>query len=531
MAQDALLSSHRTGLDTMGNEFTHWAMRRLRVVSGLCACLLLGACAFAPPAQFEAQNISLQHTSVERIDLAKGTLPTPAIEPPPPPQVITDMWVHLRNNMHLELHLEQKRVQQELAWLKRHPSYLNKLQTRLQTYLPYIYREVALRNMPVELALLPVVESALDVYAFSHGGAAGPWQFIRGTARQYNLVMDDWYDGRRDIVASTDAALHLLSDLHNRYDDWYLALAGYNAGPGNVNRALRKNPNAGFFDLALPRETRAYVPRLLALVAVIKDPQNYGIELPKIENTQQFAALHLGGQFQIDKAAAATGLSMSDFRHWNPAYSRWATSPRGPHHIIVPLSIDIESAQAAINAIPAKQRLDWQEIKVKSGDTMSQIARRYRTDVRSLLSANNMRTAKLRAGQRLIIPVAGQQQAPAPIAGASHKVRPGDSLWSISRHYDISMTRLMKLNHIGPKDPLSVGATLKLPGIAPTSWSAKQVTRKVRYKVRRGDSLARIASKFNVSIAQISRWNALDPAKYLQPGQGLLLYVNVTGTN
>jgi membrane-bound lytic murein transglycosylase D len=451
----------------------------------------------------------------------------PAVEPEP--QVITDFWFHLRKDMHLDLHLDERRVQQELAWLKRHPDYLKRLRDRLQTYLPYIYREVVLKDFPAELTLLPIVESALDLYAFSHGGAAGPWQFIRGTARNYGLTIDEWYDGRRDIVASTDAALAYLDFLHKRYDDWFLALAGYNAGQGNVDRARRRDPGMGFFDLRLPRETQAYVPRLLALVAIIKEPAKYGIELPELENEISFVKLSTHGQFQIDKLVSATGLEQETFRKWNPAFARWATSPRGPHHIVVPTMVDIQRAQEEIDNIAPKARLDWLEVVIRSGDTLSTLAQQHGTDVLSLKRANNLRNTNLRAGKKLLIPAAGKTHATPPRQNtehASHTVKNGESLWTISRKYKVNLRKLMIANHVGPKDPLSVGRVLTLPGLTETA----KIVRTVRYKVRRGDSLDRIANKFNVSITEIVRWNSLDAKKYLQPGQGLVLHVNVVGS-
>lgn len=447
--------------------------------------------------------------------------------PKPVKDESTDLWAVMRKSMHMDLHLEEKRVQQELAWLKRHPSYLKRLKNRMQTYLPYIFREIALEDMPAELALLPIVESALDVYAFSHGGAAGPWQFIRGTARQYRLTMDDWYDGRRDIVASTDAAIRLLTDLNKRYDDWFLALAAYNAGPGNVNRALRKVPGGDYFVLPLPSETKAYVPRLLAIAAVVKSPEKYGLELPEIENRQEFAVLETHSQFQLSILADVINLPIDELQRWNPAFGRWATSPRGPHHVVIPAALDQSEAQAAIDAWPKQRRVDWKEIKVQNGDTLSEIASRHKTDVRSLVAVNGIVKNRIRAGQKLLIPASGQA-APPPVVGTSgmvHVVASGESLWTISRKYNVNLRKLMRANHVGPKDPLSVGKKLVIPGKSTT----RSVMRTVRYKVRKGDSLARIASKFNVTVRQIAEWNGLDLKRYLQPGQPLKLYVDVIG--
>jgi membrane-bound lytic murein transglycosylase D len=444
---------------------------------------------------------------------------------PPKP----DLWRDLRNNMHLELYLEQSRVQQEIRWLQRHPEYFKRLQPRLQAYLPYLYTQTQLKSMPAELALLPIIESALDTFAFSHGGAAGPWQFVRGTARQYGLDINDWYDGRRDVIASTDAALQYLTDLHKRFDDWNLALAGYNAGQGNVSRALRRRPGGNFFELRLPKETQAYVPRLLALAAVVKDPNAFGITLPEVVPLTTFRTLETHSQFQLTKLSSAIGIDIEEIYRWNPALNQWATPPRGPHRIIVPAIVDIAAAQAEIDAIPSKQRVDWTEINVQEGDTLSQIARRHGTDVTSLRLANNLSNSRIRAGKKLLIPTHAEALKTTPRSASgnlAYVVQPGDSLWTIARAHKVKLNKLMRNNHLGPKDTLSVGKTLKIPG---TTAVTRKVTRKVHYKVRKGDSLARIAGKFNVSINQIANWNKLDAKRYLQPGQGLLLYVNVLG--
>ncbi len=449
------------------------------------------------------------------------------VEPQKPLEA--DLWRDMRAHMQLDLFLEQKRVQQEIRWLQRHPNYLHRLQQRMQDYLPYIYTQTQLRGLPAELALLPIVESALDTFAFSHGGAAGPWQFIRGTARQYGLDINDWYDGRRDVIASTDAALNYLQDLHQRFGDWYLALAGYNAGQGNVSRAQRKNPGAGFFDLRLPAETRAYVPRLLALSAVVRDPQSYGLTLPVVKPTRSFHAIQTHSQFQLTKLSDTLGLEVDELYRWNPSLNQWATPPRGPHRIIVPVSLDASAAQARIDAVPAQQRVDWTEIRVKPGDTLSTIAKRHGTDVSSLKVANHLNGTHIRAGHKLLIPkhALALTSTPRSARGSlDYVVKPGDSLWSIARAHQVKLNALMRNNHIGPRDTLAVGKTLKIPGHVPQQ---RQVTRKVHYKVRKGDSLSRIASKFNVSIHEISSWNKLDSRRYLQPGQGLLLYVNVVG--
>lgn len=454
----------------------------------------------------------------------------PRVMPEPPP----DLWTEIRASFALDHALEQRRVQQELRWLKRHPQYLPRLQSRMQRYLPYIHAEVRRRGLPGELALLPIVESALDPYAFSHGGAAGLWQFIPATATRFGLPRNWWMDGRRDPVLATGAALDYLEHLHSRLDDWYLAVAGYNAGEGNVRRGLRRagNGDKSFFALDLPRETSAYVPRLLALAALVADPEAHDITLPEILPEPAFATVDIGGQFDLIKAASALEMPVEALYDWNPALNQWATPPEGPHHLHVPVSI-AELAQQRLNAVPENERVQWVRVEVANGDTLSHIARRHHTDVATLRRVNKLNGTRIRAGQALFIPRSAEAPAAYPIAlhqsRGDYQVQPGDSLWSIARNHSIPLASLIKANHIGPKEVLRVGQRLTIPGTSGSTvpMSGRDVVRKVRYGVRRGDSLSTIASKFNVAVRDLAQWNQLDTGKYLQPGQRLLIYVNV----
>ncbi len=456
----------------------------------------------------------------------------PALVPSVSFRLQPDLWRELRASFTLEHHVDKKRVQQELRWLREHPDYLERLQPRLQRYLGYIHSRVHARGMPGELALLPVVESALDPYAFSPGGAAGLWQFIPSTGRRFGLSRNWWYDGRRDPIAATEAALDYLQNLHDRFGDWQLAVAAYNAGEGSVMRAQKRGPRQGsFWQLPLPRETRAYVPRLLALSALVADPGEYGMQLPDVRPDIPFSVVNTGGQIDLAVAANHLGLDLDTLYEWNPALNQWGTPPAGPHRLVVPGSTT-ERFQARIAEIPEEQRVAWKRIKVASGDTLSSIAHRHNTDVTSLRTANKLRTSTIRVGQALYIP----QSAHAadnypPIRGrrdATYVVRPGDSLWTIGRAHGVSTTKLMKANHVGPKDVLRVGQRLRIP-IAPNAPNARGKTiRTVTYGVRRGDSLSTIATRFNVNVNDIASWNRLDVKNYLRPGQSLKLYVDVT---
>jgi membrane-bound lytic murein transglycosylase D len=489
----------------------------------LLSCLLFGCAGQLTP----ADELTGMEQPVAAAVPALLEIPAPEITPQLTVLQRLDLWRELRGSFQLDHHVDHPRVQQELAWLKRHPRYLNNLHARMEQYLAYIHQRVTDRDLPGEITLLPIVESALDPYAFSPGGAAGLWQFISATGKRFGLQRNWWYDGRRDPIAATEAALDYLEYLHRRFDDWSLALAGYNTGEGRVARAVRRNDgDKDFWELRLPRETRAYVPRLLALSALINNPQEYGISLPELEPHIPFRVLDTGGQLDLSIAAEATQIPVSTLYQWNPALNQWSTPPEGPHHLLVPKS-SATDAQAGIDAIPQGERVRWLRVKVGSGDTLSELAMRYRTDVASLQQANQLRGNTIRAGQALLIPksaAALENPVSQRTSGSSYVVRSGDSLWTISRAHSVSMSALMRANHIGPKEVLRVGQKLTIPGARKANNS---VIRKVNYGVRQGDSLARIASKFNVSVRDISQWNKLNVNDYLQPGQSLKLYVDV----
>ena len=454
----------------------------------------------------------------------------PTIQPRITFRLQPDLWREIRQGFRLAHHVERKRVQQELRWLQNHPTYLLNLKPRMERYLGFIQKSVAERNMPSELALLPIIESALDPYAVSPGGAAGLWQFMPATATRFGLKRNWWYDGRRDPIAATNAGLDYLEYLYARFNDWSLAVAGYNAGEGSVRRAQRRaDPDATFWELPLPRETRAYVPRLLALAALVADPQAYGVELPRLSPDVPFTVLNTHSQFDLTKAATALGLDIDTLYRWNPAMNQWATPPLGPHRLLVPTQ-DVQNGQARLSAVPEAERVQWLRINVARGDTLSEIAKRYRTDTASLRKANHLTSSRIRAGQALYIPKSNNTQGDYPharsAAGTPYVVKPGDSLWTIGQAHNVSIARLVKANHVGPKDVLRIGQQLTIPT---RSSGTRSVIREVRYGVRKGDSLAKIAARFNVRVSEIASWNQLKISNYLQPGQSLKLYVNVAG--
>lgn len=471
------------------------------------------------------------------------------------PAPVTDLWQLTRDNFQLNLDNDQRRLQQQFEWYKKHPQYMQRVATRASRYYHYILHEVLKRGMPAEIALLPIVESAYDPFAYSHGRAAGPWQFIPGTAKHFGLRSSWWYDGRRDIVASTDAALTYLQQLHKRFGDWELALAAYNAGGGNVSKAIRRNKKkdlpTDFWSLKLPKETQAYVPKLLAVSRLIRDAEASGLTLEAIPDQPVFKEIALDSQIDLAQAADLAGISTQELYQLNPGFNRWATDPEGPHRLLIP----VESAsdfEQKLAQLPEEQRVNWTRYKIKSGDTVSTIARKFNTTTAVIRSANKMASNNIRAGKYLLIPTAKKQSSDYVLSQTqrfnrkqnqlaqsnrnkvTHEVRSGDSFWAIAKKYDVGVLQLASWNQMAPGDPLRVGQTLvlwKSDNSTSLTRNDKQLIRRVGYQVRRGDSLSVIASKFRVSVKDILRWNKLNSSSYLQPGQRLTLYVDVTNTH
>lgn len=460
-------------------------------------------------------------------------------------------WDHMRAGFALP-QAEHPRLQRQIDWYQSNPHYLDRVFERGDPFLAWIMEKLAEQNMPTELALLPVVESGFQPFAYSHGRAAGLWQFIPGTGKRFGLKQNWWYDGRRDVVASTTAALQYLDYLHNYFDgDWLLALAAYNSGEGTVSNAVRRNKALGkptdFWHLDLPKETRDYVPKLLALRDVIAEPERYGIELRPIEAEAQVTEVDIQGQLDMALAAELAGMEIDTLYRLNPGFNRWATDPDGPHRLLMP-NQHVDEFLANLAALPEDERVNWERHQVQPGDSLSSIAKRYHTSVALLRSSNSLKTNQIRAGQYLLIPVARrelnsyvfsapqreqQRLAAKTQRGAQiYTVKAGDTLWEVARAHNMSVMKLARMNGMAPGDALRIGRQLAVdePVINSTqSLLPRSATRQtVHYTVRRGDSLSRISQRFQVSVANVRKWNRLKVDQYLQPGQRLTLYVDVT---
>lgn len=467
-----------------------------------------------------------------------------------------DLWERLRANFSMDLDIDNSRIESQRNWFARNQLYFNRTSERAKRYLEYIVSELEARDMPGELALLPIVESAYDPFAYSHGRASGIWQFIPSTGRAFGMEQDWWYDGRRDIIASTEGALRYLEQLAERFDgDYEMALASYNAGWGRVSRVIRANDSQGqdtdYWSLSsLPRETRQYVPKLIALAQIVADPEKYGIVLPEMANDPYFDVVDIGSQMDLAEAADMAGVDVQEIYRLNPGYNRWATSPDGPHRLLVPKEA-ADTFRSALAEVPPEQRISWQNYTVKSGDTLIGIARRFNTTPDVIRESNDISGRIIREGQDLLIPVAGEsgefyalseqkrRQARQSSGGGGseqrvdYRVRSGDTLWDIASDHGVSVGQLASWNNMAPGDPIRAGDELAIWTSQESAASANAtperdgMVRSVGYTVRSGDSLNRIANRFNVGVSEIAQWNDVSTSDYLQPGQQLKLYVDI----
>ncbi|MDP5029834.1 MAG: LysM peptidoglycan-binding domain-containing protein [Paraglaciecola sp.] len=555
---------------------------RVKIISILAMSALLSACQMTPNETSDNQELDQEHQIAEQIRVSceqsgeqvadifdcdsaeAGTIPVThpvdevvVDELEAPEEVaavdeeIVDIWQRISKQLNFEI-IDDKRVTEQRDWYLRHPAYMERVAKRAKPFLHLIVEEIEKHNMPLELVLLPIVESAFDPFAYSHGRAAGMWQFIPATGKRFGMKQTWWYDGRRDVLASTKGAIAYLTYLNTMFDgNWLHALAAYNSGEGRVMAAIKRNKKANksteFWALDLPRETRAYVPKLLALADILKNSEKYNFVWPEIENQALTQAVDVGSQIDLALAAQMAGLTVKELHALNPGYNRWATDPDGPFELLLPID-KVSQFQQALAKTDSKERLNWVRHKVKGGDSLLKLADKYHTTVDIIAQVNELKGNMIRQGDYLVIPVAlksldsyslsqdqrlvaTQSKKHSGAFKLSHEVKSGDTMWDISRKYKVNLRSLAKWNGMAPTDPLIPGKNLVVWVDKVTdSQSNNAIMRSLTYTVRSGDSLARIADKFKVSIKDIQQWNKINAKKYLQPGQRLKIYVDVTRT-
>lgn len=447
-----------------------------------------------------------------------------------------DIWQRIRQGYQLQSYLDNNpRVDHQRLWFASRGKTIESISARSSPYMFYIVESLEARKMPLELALLPMIESGYNPLAYSPSHASGLWQFIPSTGRHFKLKQSHWYDARRDIMASTQAALDYLQYLHNMFNnDWLLALAAYNSGEGTVSRAIKRNVDRGlptdYWNLNLPAETQAYVPKLLAVAQLISAPQGYGIALSPIANEPYFTQIPLKQQMEITRLAKLADVKEDELLQLNPAYKQGITFD-GPKHILVPTqSAELLTAQLAM--IKPSDQVQWEQYTVRGGDNLSTIANQHHVSTALIKDINKLASNSLRIGQVLNIPksprgatsnLAQYTRPAATRAKQSYTVRRGDSLSKIAAQQKVSVTELKRWNKLS-SNALKVGQNLTLSTSTAAARQTAQRSRATVYKVRPGDSLYVIAKRHKVSLKQLKNWNP-KTSNALKPGQTLSLYL------
>jgi len=492
----------------------------------------------APPPYFLRLDSYDPFAAVDQAILRVGMGPeTSAQVTSAPSSREIDLWSRVIQGFRFANCPAGSRAEQWAEWFGDRHEYLQRVMNRAQPWLYDIATELERRKLPGELALLPIVESAFDPFAYSHGRAAGPWQFIASTAREYGLEINEFYDGRRDFYAATRAALDYLETLNRRFDeDWEITLAAYNGGQGRVGRAIQANRagnrSTAFADLRLPRETRSYVPKMHGLGCLFADPERFGWQRPVWANEPRIARIELPGAVDVVELSALANLDLTELVALNAGLNRHLSSPTGPFHLIVPLD-RAEQVRRSLSEVTTENLVEWREIRVQRGDTLSHLAVRHATTISALRQANGLTSDDLQIGQVLRLPTGGRlsqrsahlgkyqelaelQQRLLPTKQFRHRVRPGESLWVIARRYGVGVSDLQRWNGLGRSSLIRPGQALsvRMDQRAPARPVAS-------YTVRQGDSLWRIARRLNVSLVDLMRWNGLNEASILRPGQTL----------
>jgi membrane-bound lytic murein transglycosylase D len=471
-----------------------------------------------------------------------------------------NLWDRVRLGFRLNIPNDW-RIRREMSRITSHPESLERGVKRAEPYLHFIVDEAEKRNMPLEIALLPAVESGFQPHARSNKAAVGLWQFIPSTAREKGLKNNWWYEGRCDITASTRAALDYLQELADMFNgDWELALAAYNAGPGRVQRAIQANEARGletdFWSLPLPTETRNYVPKLLAIARILRNPEYHGVNLKPLPNAPYFSEVNLSRPLSLDQAAKLANVDQATLKKLNPGIRRGIAGIGGNYPLLLPVNrvakFEERLSQLTPN-ISLSSNLQPRNYRVRPGDGVTQIAQQFGISSSALRAANGLSDWQIRAGQNLVIPFAADapkisklkpnipieldetdnepkvatisptRQIPVTNVATqakldTHIVQPGEFLRGIARNYNLDHVKLAKWNNLTPTSGLVKGQILRLQ---PPINESKSKT--FSYQVRKGDSLKQIAERFNVSIADLRRWNDIE-GDVIRPGMRLTLH-------
>jgi len=468
------------------------------------------------------------------------------IKSTPVKKVEKDLWAHISSGHTLSTR-SNKDLYWHLKWFKDNPKYLKRITKRAAPYLYLVTQEVEKAGLPIELALLPIVESAYYPFSYSHGTASGLWQFIPSTGKLYGLKQNYWVDERRSVIRSTRAAVAYLNNLKTLFKgDWLLAIAAYNSGPGRVQRAIKKNKAQGkktdFWHISLPAETRGYVPRLLAVAELIKNPEKYGQTITPVANKPKLESVYVYSQLDLSLISEWTGMSLDEIYTLNPDLNRWATPDTKRYELLLPIE-KVAKFKKARASYPQQKQLNYKRYTVKSGDTLNKLAKKFNSSVVYIQSINSLKGTRITSGQDIIIPIPKQvkdyyslseeqrriQRLNSRRHGKKliHKVAQGESLWLISNRYEVPVNSIIKWNHlVDATKNLQVGQELMIWQVQKTHASKLKHLTKIKvnikrtlfYRIKQGDNLSLIAHKFGVQVSQLRQWNKISKNKLLKIG-------------
>lgn len=443
----------------------------MKTIATIIAIVLLAGCQASP--QKTKQNKSSANHTIETI-APHNQAASRQIS-----KADSDLWGYISDELKMEIP-DNAIIREQVSNYYSKQNFLYDVTLRAEPYMYWIVEEIDNRNLPMEMALIPIIESSFNPKATSPAQAAGLWQIVPITARSYGLKQDQWVDERRNLVTSTMAAFDLLENLNVMFGhDWELTLAAYNCGEGCVLNAIKKNEAAGlptdFWSLSLPKETKQYVPKILALSQILRDPEKYQVKLPHSNKNRALTQVDVGQQITLTQAAELTGISEESLKTYNSGYKRGVTSPNGPHYIMLPASkaeqlklslsdqailnnIRIAVAQNQLNR-PIQQASNF-NYKVRKGESVASIAKKFNTTSQSIKQINGMKTANIRPGQTLKIknPVSNKNGR----KSKTYQVKKGDSYYSIAKRHGIKLNDLMSWNSGVKMADLKPGVTLNI---------------------------------------------------------------------
>lgn len=456
-----------------------------------------------------------------------------------------NLWDVLREEFTLPHYEDNPAVRERIEWFMHNQEYILRSATRAAPYLYYIWQEVQKRHLPAEIVLLPILESGYNPFSRSNVGAAGIWQLMPDTATDRGIRQDWWYDGRRDIIASTRGALDYLLYLQSFFDGkWLLAIAAYNTGEGNVLSAIKRNIRNGrdtsFWSLPVAQQTRDYVPSLLALATIISHPEEYPLYFPPVRNAPYLAQIDVGSQINLKFAAGIAGLSYRKLMELNPGFNGPSTSSKGPYKLILPLE-NVQQFSENLSRSPLNKDGSWLKYKIKTGDTLFVLAKKFDTDVATLKKVNRLKNNILRPGAIVFVPLItespleqikllaqdkteGRAKAVSSVQDIDRKlrytleggdtiyvVRANDTLQSIANKFHIKKSTLQAINNVNDKT-ISLGKQLIIPTHKQDNDNSvnNSNSRDKIYIVKHGDTIEKIARKFKTSPAALRLVNLVD---------------------